>query len=263
MIIDVHTHAFPDVLARRAVPSLEAAGDARAFLDGTIGSLLDSMDEAGVDVSVVASIATRPEQFDSILTWSRSIASRRIVPFPSVHPLHPRALDQITEIRTSGFVGIKLHPYYQDFTLTDSRILSLFGRIEREGLVLLLHTGYDMAYARTRLAAPAMVAEVLRSFDALKLIATHFGGWEEWDEVERHLLGRDVYIDTSYSIPFLGAARAREFLDAHPAARVLFGSDSPWASQLRDIEAINALDIEEGRRKALLGGNAQRLLGLT
>ncbi|MFP4564308.1 MAG: amidohydrolase, partial [Spirochaetia bacterium] len=57
-IVDFHTHAFPDELAARAVPALEAEADIEAVLDGTVTSLLESMDRAGIERSVVASIAT-------------------------------------------------------------------------------------------------------------------------------------------------------------------------------------------------------------
>ncbi len=91
--IDVHTHAFPDRLAARAIAALEAgAPSCRAFLDGRLASLVASMDRAGIETSVVASIATKPEQFPAILAWSREIASPRIVPFASVHPDDPQAV---------------------------------------------------------------------------------------------------------------------------------------------------------------------------
>ena len=82
-IIDFHTHAFPDRVATAAIPALEAEGNIRAHLDGTVAGLLASMDRAGIDQSVVCSIATRPEQFEPILHWSRAIRSERIIPLPS------------------------------------------------------------------------------------------------------------------------------------------------------------------------------------
>ncbi|MFA6498965.1 MAG: hypothetical protein WC256_13310 [Desulfurivibrionaceae bacterium] len=109
-VIDFHTHAFPDPVAARAIPALEGAGQVTACLDGRIDSLLGSMDEAGIGKSVLCSIATRPEQFASILSWSEAIRSERIIPFPSVHPDATEALEQISSIREAGFLGIKMHP---------------------------------------------------------------------------------------------------------------------------------------------------------
>ena len=77
-VIDVHAHAFPDQLARRAVSHIEGLAGVRAVLDGTVSSLLRSMDAAGIERSIVLSIATKPSQFDSILAWSRTVESQRI-----------------------------------------------------------------------------------------------------------------------------------------------------------------------------------------
>ncbi len=261
MIIDVHTHAFPDELAARAVPFLEDEGNIRAHLDGTISSLLGSMDECGIDISVVASIATKAEQFDSILSWSKSIASSRIVPFPSVHPADPKALARISAIRHAGFKGIKLHPYYQEFSLDEERIQPILERIEQEGLVLLLHSGFDLAFERYRLADPKRIRDMLRRYPALNLIASHLGAWEDWDEVEKYILGEYIYIDTSYSFEFIGRDRARRFLLSHPAECILFGTDSPWGNQRTEIEEINRFDLPAGLKEMILGENASRLLG--
>jgi hypothetical protein len=98
LIIDFHTHAFPDQIAETAVPALAAKGKVTPCLDGTIDSLLASMDKAEVEKSVLCSIATRPGQFDSILAWSKEIRSEQIVPFPSFHPENPKGLENIRVI---------------------------------------------------------------------------------------------------------------------------------------------------------------------
>ena len=85
-IIDFHTHIFPDNLAGKALRSIESTGGIKPKFDGTLKGLINSMDNAGVSISVVLSIATKPKQFNSIFNWARSIYSERIIPFPSVHP---------------------------------------------------------------------------------------------------------------------------------------------------------------------------------
>ncbi len=262
MIIDIHTHAFPDTLAERAVLHLEEEGNVKACLDGKVSSLIISMDTAGIDASVVASIATKPDQFRPIMEWSSGIADHRIHPFPSVHPADPDALDHIGEIKAAGFRGIKMHPYYQDFTVDSPEVLPLYERILSEDLVLLMHTGFDIAFERKRVADPTRIERVLRQFPGLKFIASHFGAWEDWDEVENCLLGRQVYLDTSHSVSFIGHKRAREFLLRHPSEYILFGSDSPWGDQKDDVETIRQLHLGARRTEGLLGQNAATLLGL-
>ena len=260
MIVDFHTHAFPDALAERAIPALEEEADVKAHLDGRVSSLVGSMDRSGVDRAVVASIATKPSQFRSIFTWSQSIATERIIPFPSVHPEDVDIASHLGEIVNAGFPGIKLHPYYQEFSLDEPRMIEVFELIQEAGLIVLLHTGYDIAYARIPIADPEKIAFVHTHVPGLRLVTTHFGAWEDWDGVEKYLLGKEIYMDTSYSIPLLGKRRARRFLLNHPEEFLIFGSDSPWGSQAEDIQLIKALDLGESKTKMIMGGNAQRLL---
>lgn len=216
MMIDFHAHAFPDALAERAMPMLEQEGNVKAVLDGKVSSLLRSMDEAGVHASVVASIATRPHQFDSILKWSAEIVSDRIIPFPSVHPGDPEAVAHLRLIHEQGFKGVKLHPYYQEFDLDEERLRPLYAALQECGLVLLCHTGFDLAFPRIRKCDPVRIGRVREAFPGLKFVAAHLGAWEDWDEVERHLIGRPIFMDVSYAIDWIGPGRAREFILRHP-----------------------------------------------
>ena len=43
MVIDFHTHAFPDELAKKAIPKLAANGNIANVGDGTVRSLLAEM----------------------------------------------------------------------------------------------------------------------------------------------------------------------------------------------------------------------------
>jgi len=102
-IIDFHAHAFPDKLAEKAITFLEGKGGVSAHLDGKISSLLESMDRCGIEKSVVCSIATKPSQFFSILEWSDSIRTDRIVPLPSIHPDDPGVIENVGLIKKKGF----------------------------------------------------------------------------------------------------------------------------------------------------------------
>lgn len=259
-IIDFHTHAFPDQVAARAIPALEEAGQVKACLDGRLDSLLASMDQTGVEKSVICSIATRPEQFASILSWSEAIRSGRIIPFPSFHPEASEALTQISAIRKAGFLGVKMHPYYQNFVLDENRMWPLYERIAAEGLILVMHTGFDIGFPRKRIADPRRIVAVVERVEELKLVATHFGAWDLWDEVEELLIGREVYLDLSYALHLLPKDRARAMALAHPEDYLLFGSDSPWAGQQEVLAQLSALGLGEALTAKIMGGNAARLL---
>ncbi|NLK41823.1 MAG: amidohydrolase family protein [Planctomycetes bacterium] len=260
--IDFHTHAFPDALAARAIRQLlsEAEG-VTAYVDGRVSSLIRSMDENHIETSVLCSIATRPKQFEPIFEWSCAIASERIVPFPSVHPADPQAVERIGRIAEAGFKGVKMHPYYQDFCVDDPAVLPLYEAICGHGLMLTLHTGFDIAFGRVEKASPRQIAAVLRQFPTLRLITTHLGGWQQWDDVERYLIGHSVYMETSWSLEYLPPEQARRMLLNHPAEYLLFGSDSPWTDQGQSIKAIESLNLPQDRLNRLFYDNARRLLG--
>ena len=66
MIIDFHTHIFPDKIAKPTIDTLAVNSDAKAYTDGTRDSLVASMREAHVDLSVILPVVTRPGQFQSV-----------------------------------------------------------------------------------------------------------------------------------------------------------------------------------------------------
>ena len=260
MIIDFHTHIFPDRIAARAVAGLARAGGIKAHTAGTAAALLGSMDRSGIEASVACMIATRPEQTASILAWCREIRSERIIPFPSVHPRDPECQAHIHAIHADGFKGIKLHPYYQEFSLLDPVMAPVYETISELGLILLMHTGFDIAFPRTRLADPAAIATVCRRYPDLKFVASHLGAWQLWDEVEEHLVGRPIYLDTSFALTDAGCERARRIIEAHPQDYVLFGSDSPWEDQGAALASLTALELAPERTAAIRGANGRRLL---
>lgn len=260
-IIDIHTHAFPDAIAARAMAQLHSECDIQSYLDGRLCSLLGSMDEAGIEKSVLCSIATRPEQFDSILRWSMEIRSERIIPFPSVHPKDPQAVDRVNEIRKSGFLGVKIHPYYQDICIDDPALNLLYKSIVENNLILVLHTGYDVAFQNEERANPQQILTVLNRFPSLRLITTHMGGWFQWDQVEKFLLGKPIYMETSVSYEYLGPNRAKRILDNHNHDYLLFGTDSPWDDQKKAISDIDRLFSDENFKDKLFYTNARQLLG--
>jgi uncharacterized protein len=260
-IIDFHTHAFPDNLAERAMKALcEGAQDAKAYLSGTVADLLRSMDQCGIQKSVVCNIATKPSQFEPIVKWSRQIATDRIIPFCSIHPEDPEAREHISAIKAAGFKGIKMHPYYQDFYLDEERMKPIYERISDEGLILVMHTGYDIAFPQIRRADPARILKVTEQFPRLKLVTTHLGSWQQWDEVADMLVGKPVYIEISFALELLPPEEARAILAGHPDEYLLFGTDSPWTDQANALRLLRGLGLPQGRLQKLLSGNATGLL---
>jgi len=241
---------------------LSQQGDVVPFLNGTVTDLVSSMDRSGIDVSVVCSVATGANQAGPILEWSRRIAGPRLIPFPSVVPLSGSALHDLSDIAAGGFRGVKLHPEYQDFHIDDPALSDFYQLAERENLVILFHAGFDIGFPDSDRSAPARIAAVRASFPRLRIVASHLGGFRQWEEALKELAGTDVYLDTSYVFGHIPAGLLAGILDAHRPDRLLFGSDSPWAGQGETLGQIRRLGLDPEREKALLGGNAAELLEL-
>lgn len=259
-IIDFHTHAFPDSLAQRAISALEHGADAKAFLDGRVQSLIDSMDSCGIEKSVVCSIATRPSQFEPILAWSKKIRSGRIIPLLSIHPEDPAYAQKIRIVKGEGFKGIKMHPYYQDFDLDDERMLRIYEICLKENLIIVMHTGLDIAFPGVRKATPEKILKVSELFPDLKFVSTHLGSWELWQEVESVLAGKPVYMEISFSLEYLDTEPVRDILRKHPKEYLLFGTDSPWTDQGNTLKLFRGLNLGQEFEGAVLSANAEKLL---
>ncbi|MBU0663515.1 MAG: amidohydrolase family protein [Proteobacteria bacterium] len=260
MIIDFHTHAFPDNVAARAIPALAKEGKVTAHTQGTVDSLLASMDRAGITSSVVCSIATRPSQFEPIVAWSSAIQSPRLIPLPSIHPADADAVGHVFRLKNEGFRGIKMHPYYQDFSLDEERLTPLYEALCETGLLLVVHCGYDIAFPRIRRADPNQILTVKTRFPDLRLITTHFGGWDIWKEVEEVLIGKEIFMEISFALTYLSPEQSVRMLNSHPSDYLLFGTDSPWDDQLLAIQRLESLNLNKELLHRILGQNAKRLL---
>ena len=62
MIIDFHTHTFPDKMAEKTIAFLSEKGGIKPYREGTASSLTELMNRSGVDYSVVLPVATLPKQ---------------------------------------------------------------------------------------------------------------------------------------------------------------------------------------------------------
>ena len=261
-IIDMHTHIFPDRLAATAVATVcRACGIAPCF-DGTLGGLRSFMRHADIARSVVQPVASRASQVRSINDWVAALGDDSIIPFAAMHPDLPDPTAEIERLAAIGIPGFKLHPEYQGFSPDETRLDPLYAAAARHGLIAYFHAGEDIALPAVH-STPETFARLLDRHPDLTVVLAHMGGWRQWGEVQRHLAGRDVYLDTSFTLPYLGEERFAELVEAHGAHRILFGSDAPWGDLSRDLAQLGAMTFSEQDLDAILWRNAARLLGLS
>ncbi len=264
MVIDFHTHAFPDAIAARAIALLvqNCGGEYRPCSDGTLSGLLHNMDAFGVDMSVVQPVITKQSQTKSLNEWAASICSARMISFGGIYPHTDDYKRDIDFVCSLGLKGIKLHPEYQQFTVDAPAMLRLYDYALSKGLMLLFHAGVDPAYPPPVHSSPKQFAAISKAMQGGVMIAAHLGGMRQWDDVERYLAGTDMYIDTSMGFSYYPHDQFLRIVKAHGAQRVLFGSDAPWSKADREIATLQSLPLTEEEKACILYKNAERLLGL-
>jgi len=259
-IIDMHIHVFPDEIAEKTVTALAEKSGVEAFLNGTVADLKRSMDAAGIAVSVNQPVATTPSQVVSINNWALGIQDERIMSFGSMHPQYERIDEEIRRIKGLGIRGVKLHPDYQRFHPDDEAAFPLYDALVRHDMIALFHAGVDIGLYPPVYGTPQRIARVLDAFPSITLVAAHLGGYDSWDEVEEYLVGRRVFLDTSYVIDYLEQAQLVRIMREHGFDRILFATDSPWKPQDEEVKKMAALPIPEKAKEDILSGNAARLL---
>lgn len=265
-VLDGHAHAFPDALAARAVKVLAEKAihyPVQAWSDGTVRGLLASMDRAGIDKAILCSVATSRTQVRNITDWSVTIASERLIPFASIHPAYERIEEEVERIAATGVIrGIKLHPQYMGTPADDPRFIRIARAAAKAGLALTYHAGHDPAYDRTDIASPRRLRNVFEAAPGLKLQACHLGGWMQWEEVLELLAGLPIWLESSCSLSECPRGLLERLLEKHGPEYLMFGTDSPWNDQRRDLEQFRQLPLSNKAMGMALYDNGLRLAGL-
>ncbi len=260
-IIDSHTHIFPEKVVDRAMAALEAAYGARPLMRPTVSNLLAHMDQTGVDAAVICPVATSPDQVHSINRWMASLASERLIPLGALHPADPGWDEEIEFLVDHGIRGVKLQPHFQQFELLAPATLEMLEKLAGR-LVVVLHAGQEIEPIEHVEPTPQRLLKLHQILPELEFIAAHLGGYQMWDEVEQYLVGEDICMDLSYVFNRASDEQIARIIHDHGIERILFASDFPWQSPGEVLAGMERLDLSDEQRTMILGGNANRLLGL-
>lgn len=282
MIIDFHTHAFPDAIAAKTVSLLAKESHIKPQTDGSETGLSESMKEAGADLSVILPVATKPSQVEKINTLSAVNNSRTsetgLLYLGAMHPMYENWYEELARIADLGLAGIKIHPVYQDADIDSPRFLDILKRCAELGLAVITHAGDDIGFPGVVRCSPVMCAHVIDEIPQLRLVLAHMGGWHQWKEVMEVLADRNVMLDTAFCIHpaerlddgwwqpgepwMLSYEELKDMIRRFGSDHVLFGTDCPWASQKEYIRIFRTLGLSFEEQENIFHKNAERLLGL-
>ena len=264
MIIDFHTHIFPDGFADRAMTVLSKNAQVGYSAPATLNGLISTMDECGVDRSVVLNIVTKESQHENVLRFARETDSERVISFGSVLPSSVYALEYVWKISDEELRGIKFHPALQRIYPDDEKYFPIYDLARALNLIVVFHVGFDPSFPGELNASPESMVKIARNFPGLRIVAAHLGGLKMAEDVLEAVAGQaDIYMDTAYCAePWLDKGLLKEIIRTHGSERILFGSDYPWHLPSQEISLIRSLDISEEEKEMILGENARRLLGI-
>lgn len=266
MIIDFHTHTYPDKIAKKAVEKLYAMGGTPCYREPTYDGLVQSTREAGIDYSLSLPVATAAKQVESINNLSVELNGKDNIIFGgAIHPETENVEETLDFIKNSGLRIIKIHPDYQGANFDDERYIKIMYEAAKRDIITITHAGVDAAYREGVHCTPDMILNVLDRLKGIidnKLVLAHMGSNELEDEVLEKLCSKPVYMDTAYSIWKQPSEKFEQIIKKHGADKILLASDSPWAPQKDFIEIIKSYNLSEQDKKNILGENARKLLNI-
>lgn len=282
MIIDIHTHIFPDKIAADVVENLSRKSRSQYFTDGTLGALVKSMARTGVNLSVVLPVATNTHQVEKVNDFAAQLtenfSDKGVISFACIHPDFENFRAELSRVKTLGLKGVKLHPVYQGVNLDDKKFLRIMYAAAELDLIVLTHAGLDIGFPGVVRCTPKMIRHAIAEIGDFKFIAAHMGGWKSWDEVAIELADTKIFIDTAFSLgkippradctwreedlKMLDVAGFMKLYEIFGADRILFGTDSPWSEPAREFEFIKNLPLTDVEKNKILGTNSEKILQL-
>lgn len=279
MIIDFHTHVFPPQIKKKRNKYIDSDpcfailySNPKARL-ATTDELIASMDEVGVDISVIVNIGWITHELcvetNDYILESVARYPNRLIGFCAVQPQsYEAAVDEIERCARGGIRGVgELRPDMQLLDLRDKEMMEpLVEVMKKYKLILLTHTsepvGHD--YPGKGSITPDMLYPFITSFPDLPIVCAHWGGglpfYALMSEVKQAM--NNVFFDTAASPLLYSPEIYHQVTRLVGANKILFGSDYPLLAQNRIINEIKSSDLPEEAKGQILGGNAQKLLGI-
>ncbi len=269
MIVDFHTHIFPDKIAEKTISILANASHTKPRANGTLEGLNLQAKKAKIDLAIALPVLTKPEQFDSVLRFAQGVNERfykgegNVLSFAGIHPKCEQIYEKMKLIKELGFKGVKIHPQYQDTFIDDYGYEQILFSAKEQDLIVVTHAGIDDGYSgQPVMCPPDKTAKLIDKVNHEKFVLAHYGGNRQWYEVYELLAGKNVYFDTSYILNYIPSDIFSMILDRHGADRILFATDCPWRDIAQEIENLKKLVPQKHLQDKIFGGNAKKLLNL-
>ena len=266
MLIDFHTHTFPDKIAAAAIKELSERAGIPARTDGTVQGLKDAMARDGVDISVVLPVATNPAQVEKInrraLETNAVSDETGIISFGAMHPDYADYKSELKWLKDNGFKGIKLHPDYQSRLVDDPLMLNIIAEAESLGLYTTIHAGIDIGYPDDVHCPTTRTRHMVDMLHPTHVILAHTGGWKQWDEVIELLTDPALYFDISFSLGVITQEQFMTIVEQHGSNHLLFGTDTPWDTAAHTLAELKKLPLTQEQLDDICYKTGRKIFGI-
>jgi len=300
-IVDFHSHFFSRTFFETLASESPRTGSVDERLDDLAEQTGVEIPEAdiashvarwraeldGAGVKHMVSFASVPPEIP-VLARAAELAGGWLTPFALINPTAVGAADRVRELLTAGpFSGILLSPAAHHYRMSDPVVRPVLETLQASGGCAVVHCGLlvvklkdllglprnqDLAFAN-----PLDVIPAANAFPGARFVIPHFGAGFLRETLMAGVMCPNVLVDTSSSNSWLATQPERltlahvfaKALGVFGADRILFGTDScTFPRGFRDDllteqrQAMVEAGVSEQETAQILGGNAQRLLGL-
>lgn len=260
-IIDIHTHIYPNKIARKAADSVRDFYQLQGSIemDGTVEMLLEEGKKAGISHYVVLPVSNTPNHVRSINSFIVSQVQNHdcFTGFGTVHADMDGLCDEVEWIMDQGLKGIKMHPDSQRFCIDDPRLSPVYDMIQ-DKIPLLLHMG-DWRYNYSH---PVRLRRILNIFPRLQVIAAHFGGYSMYHTARELLWDTNCVFDISSSLMFLEKGEPERYIQSYGAERCAYGTDYPLWDPVTEVNRFKQLNLTSSQFEQIASKTAKRILNL-
>jgi len=218
--------------------------------------LLARMDRMEIEKAVIVpwdqAIAVYNRKGNEYVTRLAKKYENRFIPFCSVNPWFGQAaIDELERAANAGAKGLKLHPPYQGFQLTDPIVEPLIARAVKLHLPIYIPTGIPVS------SLPLQLKYVADSFPEGIFIQGHFGSTDFWiDAIPSVVNSPNIYMDMAYNT----VSSVENAIVQVGVERVIFSTDSPYLSLESEVEKLLSLHITEEKRRKIGRENIMDIL---
>ena len=259
VIIDTHTHIFPDTSAARILEFTTKKFKVKVYGKGTAADLISQMDENNISYAVVHMVAINTSAVKKINTWLIKLQEPRFIKFGTLHPSLKNLNQELHRLKENGIKGIKLQPDVQGFTVDNAKLTyPLYEELAKKGMTVMFHVGGNPIPHIHQRSQPRMILRVAQDFPELTIIAAHLGGLNMWTQVAEELAGKEnVYMETSMTYGKIPSKIAEKIIRKHDHHKIFFGTDYPFASLKKCVEdAMDVPFLNEKEKEEMMGLNA-------